>query len=396
MQKKHLAIAVLALAAATANAADLSIPYLGLLTNGQLNESGTFELSTRVSIDMLIAGGSKFDAWFSLGFRNAAVEDYLRAVGASSSLPADADLVDLTTAVANLEAGTGLSLRTMGIQVKEAFGSPLDLAAFVGHLDTFCSGEEFVSTFGTGDFATKFRGYMYYPDGIGDDPSRRYDGLHEVYGTGLRLTLPGDTLVPSLYAYQDSWLGAGRWSADARVMLNGELVRLEAFAGGSYPVSTLGVYRAGLLFHYDTGVIGDFYAQIGVPRWDPTEPFGMDALYFMFEPRVRFGDGTLTLSLFFHPAWYLQAETGESGAVELRFDLGFGEVAEGSMRGGVETELAYDPNLAASALSLDTAPYLQLIKNGVRWDLRMALRAFPFPNPWYGMFMPTIGVSTSY
>jgi len=387
MLKRTLSIIALAITVVSAHGTDVSVPYLGLLTNGRLNAAAAFELSTRVSIDILMEGGSKFDAWFKLGFRSPSVEDYLGSVGSMGTVPSDESLADVVTA---------LALSTVAIQVKETFGTPVDLAAFVGHLDTFCSGSDFPLLFGSKDFATKFRGYMYYPEGIGDDPSRRYDGLHEVYGTGLRLTMPGDTLVPFLYVYQDSWLGSGYWSADARVLFDADPVKLEAFAGVSFPISTMGTYRGGLLFYYDTGVIGDFYAQIGIPRWDPTETFGMDMLYFMFEPRVRFGKGTLTLSLFFHPAWYLQSQTDESGAMELRMDMGFGEVAEGSMRGGVEMELAYDPNLAANALAIDAAPYIQFIKNGVRWDMKLGLRGFPFPEPWYGLFMPTIGVSTSF
>ena len=396
MPKKIATIVLLACAAASTYGADLSIPYLALLTNGRLNAAGAYELSTRVEIDMLVEGGSKFDAWFKLGFRSAAMEEYLAASESMTGLPDTYTADDVASLASQLEAATGLSLRTVAIQVNDLFGTPLQLATFVGHLDAFCSGSDFTTLFGSDGFATKFRGYMYYPDGIGGDPSRRYDGLHDVYGTGVRLSLPSDTVRPFLYAYQDSWLGAGHYSLDARVLVDSERVKFEAFAGASAPESAAGVYRAGLLFFFDTGAIGDFYAQIGVPRWDPTEAFRMDLVYFMFEPRVNFETGELVLSLFFHPAWYLQEETDESGAMEFRFDLGFGAIEEGRIRGGVETELAYNPNLAAETLTVETAPYLQTIKNGVRWDLRLALRAFPFPDPWYGMFMPTVGVSTAF
>ncbi|HOZ72438.1 MAG TPA: hypothetical protein PLQ29_10370 [Spirochaetales bacterium] len=396
MARRYAILLIMALSVASLHGADLSVPRLSLLTNGRLNAVGAFELATRVDIDMLVEGGSKFDAWFKLGFRNGSMEQYLRFVGVGSSLPIGATSDDLASAVSGLEASTGLSLRTVAIQVNELFGTSLELAAFVGHLDQFCSGDDFTEAFGADGFATKYRGYFYYPDGIGGDLSRRYDGLHEVYGTGIRLAMPFERLRPSLYLYQDSWLGAGYYSADARVMLDGDRVKLEAFAGASFPVSTAGTYRGGFLFYFDTGAIGDFYAQIGVPRWDPTEAFRMDLLYFMFEPRVRFDVGELVLSLFFHPAWYLQEETDESGALEFRFDLGFGEASEGSFKGGVESELAYNPNLDQNTLTMEVAPYLQTLRNGVRWDARLAVRVFPFPSPWYGMFMPTIAVSTAF
>jgi len=404
MLKKNALLLLLACAAAMAHGADLSVPYLGLLTNGRLNAAGAFELSTRVSIDLLFEGGTKFDAWFKLGFRNAAVENYLSAAESLTPLPESPSLEDMASSISNLEEATGLSLRTVAIQIKELFGTPLQLATFVGHMDTIGSGEDFTRYFGTGDFATKFRGYMYYPYGIGKDPpngdgvdaSRRYEGLHEIYGTGMRFSWPMERIMPFLYIYQDSWLGAGSWSVDARALLNTDRVKLEAFLGGSFPVSTLGVYRGGLLFFFETGEIGNFYAQIGIPRWDPLEAFSMDMLSFLFEPRIKIGTGELVLSLFFHPKWYLQKETDESGAVEFRFDLGFGKVEEGSIRGGAEVELSFDPNLPTASLSLDAAPYLQTIRNGVRWDLRLAIRAFPFPSPWYGMFQPTLGVSTAF
>jgi len=396
MLKKNALILLLAFAAAMAHGADLSVPYLGLLTNGRLNAAGAFELSTRVSIDMLFEGGTKFDAWFKLGFRNAAVEDYLEAAESLTPLPETPSLEDMASSISNLEEATGLSLRTVAIQIKELFGTPLQLAAFVGHLDTIGSGADFTQYFGTSDFVTKFRGYMYYPDGIGLDPSRRYDGLHEIYGTGMRFSMPGETIMPFLYIYQDSWLGAGYWSADARTLINSERVKLEAFVGGTFPASTMGVYRGGLLFFFETGEIGNFYAQIGIPRWDPLEAFNMDMLSFLFEPRIKLGTGEMVLSLLFHPKWYLQKETNESGAMEFRFDLGFGKVEEGSVRGGAEVELSYDPNLSTSSLALNASPYIQTIQNGVRWDLRLAIRAFPFPSPWYGMFMPTLGISTAF
>jgi len=396
MKKSLLVALMLAATALSVFAADIAVPYLALLTDGRVNDVGAFILSTRASIDILVEGGDKFDAWFKLGFRNAAMEGYLKSATPGVPTSSDASLEDLAAAVARLEEASGLSLRTIAVQTKGIFGSSLELAAFVGHLDTFCSGADFPAAFGTRDFSTRFKGYMYYPSGIGGDRSRSYDGLHEVYGTGLRLSLPGESIRPALYVYQDSWLGAGRYSADLRTLLSLGPVRLEAFAGASFPVSTLGAYRAGLLFLFEAGNVGEFYAQIGVPYWDPTQAVTMDLFYFMFEPRVKFGAGELVISLFFHPAIYLQKATNESGAIELRFDIGFGAISEGSMRFGAETLLAYDPNLSAATLRLDAAPYLEFIRNGVRWDLRLALRAFPFPNPWYGIFMPMVGISTAY
>jgi len=199
MIKKVALLLLTAGMAVAAHGADFSVPALSLLTNGQRNADGAFVLSTRVDIDMLIAGGSKFDAWFKLGFRNASMEDYLQAYGSPTTLPDAPATDDLAAAIRRLEAASGLGLRTAAIQIGTSWYDHLQLATFVGHLDVFCSGADFPTLFGSDVFATKFRGYMYYPNGIDGDTNRTYNGLHEVYGTGVRLSLPGSVFIPYLY-----------------------------------------------------------------------------------------------------------------------------------------------------------------------------------------------------
>ena len=45
---------------------------------------------------------------------------------------------------------------------------------------------------------------------------------------------------------------------------------------------------------------------------------------------------------------------------------------------------------------VDVSPYYALVSGGVRWDFKLDLRLFPFPDEWYGMFKPFIGLKTSY
>jgi hypothetical protein len=391
---------VLLLAAATASAfgAGLSVPDFRILTNGRVN-NGALVLSSRVYTDLLIEGGAKFSASFKLGFQTDDLERYLKALATPVAADGSATDQDLAT----LDARSGLMFRSAAISLNGAFGTPLETTVFVGRLDTFASGDDFPILFGTADFATRLRGYMYYPDGIGNDQTRYYNGLHEAYGTGLRLSLPGERLKPYLYLYQDAWVeDPGRYSVDARLLFNTENIKLEGFLGGTFPASSAGVYRGGFLFFFDTGNIGAFYAQIGVPRWDPAEPFGMDMLFFMFEPRVDFGAGTLTLSLFFHPAWYLQKETNESGALDMRADFSLGKLAVSGLQAGVEALISFDPNDTAipatgSTLELEIAPYFKSIRDGVRWDFKLGIRALPFPeDAWYGVFRPSIGITTAF
>lgn len=388
--------ALLAASLASAHGAGLSVPDFRIITNGHVNEAGAFVLRTRVYIDLLVEGGAKFAAWFKLDFKSDSMEDYLASLQSRISLTDPISFEELAAAMSSLEDATGIGLKTAAIAMNGFLGTPLELAFFVGRFDVFCSGADFPLLFGTKNFATRLRGFMYYPDGIGGDGSRWYDGLHEAYGTGFRLSLPGDRMKPYLYLYQDSWMGAGKYSVDARFLFNGAAVKMELFAGATFPAASYGLYRAGFLFDYDIGSIGSFYAQMGIPRWDPSEPFGMDKLFYMFEPRIDFGIGTLTLSLFFHPAWYLQRETDEEGSVDARIDVSFGDVQESGNQGGLEVFLAYNPNLDDSSLKIEAAPYYQTLWNGVRWDLRLAVRAFPYPGTVLGMFVPSIGITTSY
>ena len=398
MKNRICILMLLAAATASAFGAGLSVPDFRILTNGRVND-GALVLSTRVYTDLLIEGGAKFSASFKLGFQTDNLEDYLKAMAS----PITVDTTD-SEAIEILNNRTGLAFRSAAITLNGAFGTPLETTVFVGRLDPFASGDDFPLLFGTTDFATRLRGYMYYPDGIGNDQNRYYNGLHEAYGTGLRLSLPGERFKPYLYLYQDAWIDEpGHYSADARVLFNTRNIKLEGFIGASsYPGSSLGIYRGGFLFFFDTGNVGAFYAQIGVPRWDPTKSFGMDMLFFMFEPRVDFGAGTLTLSLFFHPAWYLQKPTGESGALDMRVDFSLGKLAISGLQAGVETLISYNPNDASdpaanSALVVEIAPYFNSIRDGVRWDLKLGIRALPFPEEaWYGVFRPSIGITTAF
>ena len=187
---------VLLLAAATVSAfgAGLSVSDFSILTNGRVND-GALVLSTRVYTDLLVAGGAKFSASFKLGFQTDDLESYLKAL----ATPIAADGSSTNQDLATLDARSGLMFRSAAITLNGVFGTPLETTVFVGRLDTFASGDEFPILFGTADFATRLRGYMYYPDGIGNDRTRYYNGLHEAYGTGLRLSLPGERLKPYLY-----------------------------------------------------------------------------------------------------------------------------------------------------------------------------------------------------
>ncbi len=397
MQKKLVGMsALLYLTSRLLFGAGLSVPELSIVTIGEMTDTQLFVLSTRINIEMLVEGGSKFDAMFKLGFKNPALENYFNNTETPLAIPPAPTPDDLANAIEKVDDKTGIGLRTVAITLRDIFSTPLELAVFVGHFDIFASGDEFPKLFGTELFSTKLRGFMYFPKGVGGDGRRWYNGLHEAFGTGIRLSMSGESLKPYFYLYQDSYLGAGSYSADLRILLNSEQVKMEIFGGASLPGGTAGIYRGGLLFYFNTGAIGDFYAQMGVPYWASGQAFGLDSLYFMFEPRVRFGIGVLTLSLFFHPAYYLQKPTNEAGVLDLKADVMFGNINKSGQQGGLEARLIYDPNKSSGSLGIEAAPYYQTVFNGVRWELKLNAKLLPFAALWYANFSPSIGVTTSY
>jgi hypothetical protein len=249
---------------------------------------------------------------------------------------------------------------------------------------------------------------MVYPEGVGGNPRVWYNGIYAANGTGFRLsTTPklSENSVGYLYFYQDSNVGLGTWSGDLRYLVNGDSVKAEVFAGATTgnAGSLRGLYRGGFLFLASSGDIGEFLAQIGVTRWDATLPLSLNDLFFLFEPRVYLGSALISITVFYHPSWYQQKDyndLGEKGAWDLAFDTRFGNVSRTGSQGGLQTMLAYRPFSVDTditpTLAVDASPYYALVSGGIRWDFKLDLRLFPFPDEWYGMFKPFIGLKTSY
>lgn len=373
-------------------AASVTVDPFELLTHGAYDPgTGLFSVASRLDFGLNLSGGDKFAGLLRLEYRSGSVEDDLYEGGLS--LPDTAATADI---VAKLNAATGIGLRTAAVSAREIGGIPLEATYFVGYLDSICSGDDFVRLFGAAPFATALRGPLYYPNGVGGDPNLSYDGLDAVYGTGARLGLMGEHKAAYLYLYQDSDLGAGNWTGDLRGLLDGEKVKLELYGGASYaPAYSYGLYRGGLLFDYSPGSVGEFFAQVGVPRWDPSASFSIDNFFFLFEPRVVFGSTALAITVFYHPAYYRELATTEEGSLDLCVNLKFGSLATTGYQGGLSTLLEFRP-LETTPLSVDVAPYLSVISWGLEWSLKLDLIAFPYPGEWYGVFSPFIGVKTSF
>jgi hypothetical protein len=384
-------------------AADLRVDDLELLTHGALNDaSGAFEVGSRLYFDLSLEGGDKFSGLLRMDFLSGDIEKALTLSNSSLDPGSPTYVTDISDHINNLISPR---LRTVAIKANSLFDLPLDLSYFVGKMDTFCSGDEFTPLFGAAPFATELRGPMVYPAGVGGDPNVWYDGIYAANGTGFRLaTTPklSEGSVGYLYFYQDSNVGPGTWSGDLRYLINGASVKAEIFAGATTG-GPYGAYRGGLLFYATSGSVGEFLAQTGVTRWNPSSALSLDDLFFLFEPRINIGSAQAAITVFYHPSWYLQKDysgLGEKGALDVAFNLRFGNVSQGGAQGGMQTLLAFRPLTSdptvTPPLAIDASPYYSLVAGGVRWDFKLDLRVFPYPSAWYGMFRPFIGLKTSY
>jgi hypothetical protein len=378
-------------------AADLRVDDLELLTHGVFNQdTNTFDVSSRLYFILSLEGGDKFSGLLKMNFLNSDIENALTLANTQST----SDPGDLQNRINNLISP---QVMTVAVTAKSVFNLPMDMTYFVGQMDNFCSGDDFVPLFGAAPFTTDLRGPMVYPNGVGNNPNVWFDGIYQPDGTGFRLSTTPNFSSKSIgyaYFYQDSNIGPGTWSGDLRYSVNSPLVKADFFAGATTGGSS-GFYRGGLLFYASTGDVGEFFAQMGVTHWDPTQSFSINDIYFLFEPRIKFGSmAQAVITLFYHPSWYDQVNyISEQNAMDASFDLRFGHIAERGSQGGVQTLFAFrpgtiDPNIPA--LAVDTSPYYSIITGNIRWDFKLDLRVFPFPTEWYGMFSPYIGFKTSY
>lgn len=387
--------------ALTLSAAEISVPSLELATTGSF-EDGAFVLATRAEAELAVEGGYKFGGTLRFAFSANDLEKALyylsNPVQSIGSAPNAADYNALVDRVNNSAA---LSFRLAKVLIREPFGLPFDFGYFVGKADTFASGDDFPARFGSAPVGSSFRGFAYFPDGIGGDPNFQYEGIHGVTGTGFSISLNAwDRVVPMLYAYQDAAIDAGssssgKYSADFRLLANGDRVKLELFAGVTMPEGNYGLYRGGALAFFSTGAGADFLAQIGVPRWNPEEPFGIDNLFFLFEPRVDFGFTSIIMTLFYHPAWYMQRQTNERGVSDVNFKFLLGDLRENSIEGGFEASIGIRSEDADKPFSFSTGPFFAMVTEGVRWDVKLKVKPLEYTAP-LEMFEMYLGVRTAF
>ena len=344
--------------------ADIFIPKLEMYTRMYSN-SGTFTMGTNGSLEMNVVGGYKFGGNLKVGLENSVIDDI-------NNLP---------------------SIKFFGAEVliNDLFDLPINISYFTGKTDDICNGDIFHTYFGTGIVAPMLSGYMAFKEGI------IYDGLYSLAGTGFSVasTFGTDWNYSKLYVYQDANLGSGKYSADIRSAFNIGDFKLETFIGGSFPVSTLGIYRAGLLLFFEAGEVGAFFAQIGVPRWDPAnDTFDISMFYFLFEPRLQFGLFGINLSFFWHPKYYNNQLTNEGGFIDLLLDFEIGDFEVAPVTGGLATKLEYNAGQSTNQFVTVTSPYVNFVTSGVIWNIKADVKLLPFDLAT--MFEGYIGIKAEF
>ncbi len=360
--------------------ANITVPTFELITHGA-PYGGGFALQTYGNVVIQVEGGYKFGAQVDLNF--------LSSVSPTNSLE---------TSPLNMLGFYGAS-----VIMKDVLGSSVDISYFVGQNDYFCRGDGF-SLFGATTFATGYSGFLYFPSGP------LYAGIYQVNGTGLRvdLTPVKDTVRLSVYAYEDTHVNdmlsaylpagststlpqLGAYSADLRMLLNFDAVKLEGFLGGTYaPSSTYGFYRGGLMF-YAANKDVEFFAQAGVPEWDPSSAFAMNLFYLLFEPRIHLGLFSLVPTFFWHPAYYQQFyNPSEKGNFDVNVNAYVGDPVTTSVRGGLEATFKFLSSSATSPgiLQTNTSPYVSFATPGVVWTLKTTFKLFPYdPGTFFEAFI---------
>jgi hypothetical protein len=405
--KKFFGIILFFVSLSFLGAAEITVPRLEMASRGRV-EDEEFVLGSTVSADLALSGGYKYGVLLGFSFeadnlaKAMAYRNFKFGHLDAGAAPVDHDdynrLVDQVNDRMNNQ-GT-LSFRIAKATARDLFGKPLELSFFIGETGYFCAGDEFTGRFNIEPIGTEFGGFFYFPDGIGGDISRRYNGIHGVRGTGLSLALtPWESFVPMLYLYQDfkiidERVQRNRYSGDLRFLVNRESVKLEVFGGFTLRRGNDTNIRGGLLAHFASQEMVEFLLQAGVPGWKKGEEFSIDNLYFLMEPRLHIDDFGFYVTFFYHPVEYMHISTPEErGKADINIKLFSGNANTG-FSWGLETTLGLKIDRTED-FSVWVSPFVGFMASGLRWDTKLRLNALEWKTP-SEMFELFIGVRTAF
>jgi hypothetical protein len=408
--KIFFGIMVLVFSLGLLGAAELTVPRLEMTSRGRM-EDGEFVLGSVVSADLALSGGYKYGALLGFSFEAA---DLAKAMayrnfsfghlpaGTGSVTPNDYNnLVD--QANGRLKNQGTLNFRIARATARDLFDKPLELSFFIGETGYFCNGDEFSERFGINPIGSEFRGFFYFPDGIGGDITRQYKGIHGVQGTGISLALTAwESFVPMFYLYQDfsylrfinNQITGNRYSGDLRFLINRESVKLEAFGGLSLTGGLDANIRGGILAHFSSQERVEFLFQGGIPGWEKGTDFSIDNFYFLMEPRLLFENYGFYVTFFYHPLEYNHIKTEEErGKADINVKFLSGNINTG-FTWGLETTLGLKLD-GKEDFSVWVSPFAGFLASGLRWDAKLRVNALEWKTPGE-MFELFIGVRTAF
>ena len=402
-------------------AAEITLPRLEMASRGRM-DNGEFVLSSMIFADLALTGGYKYafilgfyldapDIGRAFAYRNFRFEPLVPLDPAASPGVTEDDynaVVDRSNTQADmLNNQVFLGFRVAQATARDVFGLPLEMSYFIGAGDDFCTGDEFMSRFGTSPIGTDFRGFFYFPEGIGGIPTRQYNGVHGVRGTGLSFSLTRwDSFVPMVYVYQEFtspvnvyggthvFGNDNLYSGDLRLLLHHSWLGIEAFGGVSLTASLDNSVRAGLMLHLAGENGAEFFVQGGIPGFVWGEKISIDNLFFLIEPRLRFGLFGVSVTFFYHPVEYLHIITPEEKGradINVKFQVGN---ADTGFAGGIETggELKID---GLEDFVLRISPFVSFVSDGLRWDAKVRVMPLDYKDR-AKMFDFFIGVRTAF
>ena len=341
--------------------ATVLVPTLDLISHAD-SVGGVYTLQTYGDMALSVNGGYKFGGSIAFGLSN---QQSLETPGLTP---------------------LGLQFLSASMTIRQVFNLPVSVAYFIGANDVLCSGDGFTQ-FGVAPIMTAYRGYIAFPTGP------MYDGIYQVWGTGMHLQFVPKVEVASvdLYLYEDThptwpggaaplFSGLGSWSGDLRFLLNLDAVKLEAFLGGTYSptVAPSGLYRGGLLFYASNKNV-EFLAQIGIPLWDPVlDPtFNVNLFYLLVEPRLHLGIVSIVPTFFWHPGGYMQAENpSELGSFDVNLNTYLGDLTKDTVQGGVEGNVQFQA--ASGQFTVKASPWVGFATQGVLWTAKVSAKLLPF------------------
>jgi hypothetical protein len=390
-------------------AAEMTVPRLEMASRGRI-ENEEFVLASVISADLSLSGGYKYGLLLGFSFE---VNDLAKAMAYRNfnfehlplSTPVtDAEYNGLVDQVNDRFKNQGtLGFRVARATARDLFNKPLELSFFIGEAGYFCNGDEFSSRFGIDPIGSEFRGFFYFPNGIGGDITRQYKGIHGVMGTGLSLALGSwESFVPMLYIYQDfsyfqitnGKIGKNRYSGDLRFLVNRKSLKLEAFGGISLSGDLDTNLRGGLLAHLSSQQKVEFLLQAGVPGWEKGDDFSIDNFYFLMEPRLIFDSFGFYVTFFYHPLEYIHIKTEkERGKADINVKFLSGNANTG-FSWGLETTLGLKID-GMEDFSVWVSPFAGFMASGLRWDTKLRLNALEWETP-AEMFELFIGVRTAF